>query len=244
MLIGMKTLIILQIALSLSLFLLTLSEPFMGKNYEARDHLFLAKTIRGDKSLLAYVTEDKMDKERASLERYSKLYEQLTTAKKEQITQFQEKAEAILKRSYFQQLEEAVQKVANLPPLVLGWMVLSFVLGILLLKRVPGAASACWLLPLIALAYLFIGVKNDTKPEKSLYPSEELLLHYNDLATPEKFQEAFHEYLTDTYGEEAEFAFNLARLNAIQRESTPPFLLYFAWNLLFAYTINRYDKST
>lgn len=153
------------------------------------------------------------------------------------------------------------------------WMISSIMLAIFMLFRIEGAAPACWLLPMIVLAYgYFIGTAQPTlRPD--FFPSEEQLTPYmaqSDKKPREKLVEAWNAYLIaeklhetpveERYEEQivhGNFLFNVERVRWLSQKKegdvtmaaslfTPSafqFILYIIWNFLFAWLMNRRSRS-
>lgn len=145
-----------------------------------------------------------------------------------------------------------------------GWVLLSIVLPILLLKKVEGATQAVWLLPLITLAYM-VNVANYEKDsiglEARLFPTEQKIRQeyldepFSDDMMEQRRQliKGWKSYLATEWSREGdaeagEFAFNVARVEKriedrrrsrgkVEVASMLSLVVYLGWNFVFALTV-------
>jgi hypothetical protein len=123
------------------------------------------------------------------------------------------------------------------PPFALAWLFFSFVVCLLLLFRIEGAAFSVWLLPVITLTYAYFLYDVPKKSGESLFPTEEYVLttYVNSdenkaMGQRERLALGWHRYLVKEWAHESPsadpqifqeqldkglFAFNIARLKWI-----------------------------
>jgi hypothetical protein len=203
------------------------------------------------------------------------LMEKVPAALKQQIAHNYSHLEKKLQTGFADKLQASLWLFFRTPPFELAWMFFSLLLPIMLLMRIEGAATACCLLPIIALAFAIDNHLNAQAllppPDQALFPSESYLVqNYLDaplsastLAQQQELRGGWQRYLIVVWGkeipssqpkvylqqlEEAEFAFNLARLQLRLKAKTkvlaselPParqshwtLWLYILWNVFFA----------
>lgn len=140
----------------------------------------------------------------------------------------------------------------GLPPFQKAWLLFSVILPILILIKIDGSHHAAWILPLISAIFLLNQVSlnntNSTIYEKSLFPTEELVIsRYLKQQLPANIAEqqkyltrGWQLYLIDNWAKEklssnqkifqkqlskGKFKFNLARIEAVKKDlATPPYL--------------------
>lgn len=220
-------------------------------------------------------SHDNMSAEkRDRLERNRERFEALPPADKQVLLAGLEKAQTNLKRTFFDKLTRSVHIVAfEIPPFEQAWLLLSFIIPILLLKKVSGAAQAVWLLPLLAGLYALdnrlYGLPSSSFGEAHLYPTEQVLVEYlkepleaNIFQQREQLLRGWQLYLinqwtgatpsTDpaVFGQQAEtgeFAFNVMRLQRVASTSPPshrPYLQEPLWLLALYFFWNCYFAYT
>ncbi len=231
---------ILQLCIAFTLLSWQATLPFMGDLFATKSQMLVYKHLMGASQQFATLPE----KQRTQiLSDYDQLQKQLETP-------------------FLAKVKKGLQGLYQLPLLEKGWILLALLTPILLLKKVEGAEPLVWLLPLLTLAYAVDNRLQGAPPaltaEQRLFPSEELIL--NDyLKEPlkpslaeqhEQLKRGWELYLVQNWG--GDFAFTLARLEALKNEPSAPkkkqeslaFLaLYLFWNLSFALIVQRSLKK-
>jgi hypothetical protein len=214
--------------------------PFMGELFELRTRMFIARTALGDPDLLQYVSENKREWSEKTLAENRELSREKQGELRREIDAIQAKMEG----SFWEKLRRGASLLLfELPLLKRTWLFMALALSLCLLLSVEGATRASWVLPLLSLAYFFFSYVEPgaADPVAALYPREE------SLPAGESLQARWEEYVKDTWG--SEFHFNLALLDAYRRRPREfgdhPWiaLTFFAWNLLFAYTVDFGGKN-
>jgi len=229
--------------------------PFMGELYHFRSRLFLAQTVRGDEALLAYVpegekeaAEKKLRQNRAWLQNLPG-YEQ--DAVHDDIRHYQEKLKTPFSSKVYASFEIVTWR---LPLFKRAWMFFALIISLAVLYRFEGAVATVWILPFLSLCFLLnhhFLEKWQQEPDAFLFPTLE----------NGNFSAAWDHHLSEKWSrsgdrDEGEFYFNLARLKAMRnspsyhsayqfhgREKLGVLILYFVWNLLFAYTIFKKEGT-
>ena len=240
-----RTLLILQLCFAFMMLVWYAFFPFMGELYHFRSRLFLAQTIKGDQSLLAYVPEDEHKKISVKLSSNAAFFHQLPGYQQDEvmddIRHYQEK----LKAPFRQKIASSFSiLIWQLPLFKQSWMIFALLVSFALLYRLEGAAVTVWILPLLSLCYLL----NNHFLEPERPPPDEHLF-------PKIEHRKWEAYLNQQWG--GEFYFNLERLKALRedpsyhsayqfkgREPLGFLTLYFTWNLLFAYLIYKKEGIT
>ena len=234
--------------------------PFMGELYHFRSRLFLAQTVQGDTALLAYVPEHDRGQATEKLKYNASLFSQLPGYQQEAIMDDVRHYQGKLNSPFRQKIRSSLDiLIWKLPIFKQAWIIFALFISLAILYRIEGAITSIWILPLLSLCYLlsnhFLEIER-LPPDASLFPKIE---HHN-------FQEEWEAYLSHHWSpsgqfHEGEFYFNLARLKALREDETYDsatqfrrreplgfLILYFAWNLFFAYIIYKkegtYDHTT
>lgn len=242
-----------HLCLAFTVLLFILGYPYMGRHYALKSRLLVYDAVVNADS---FATLDPEGQKRVTQERNA--------------------LQAILSSLFMDKTSDAIKRLFHVPGFKMAWIALSIVLPIFILIKKEGAAAAAWILPLLALAYAIDNQQNGwtpvlTEEEKLFPPEKDILEHYvkkklehSFLSQREELLQGWHHYLIQEWAQQiphedpslfkqqltkGEFAFNLARLNALakepikdnlrQKEPLIVLLLYVAWNLYFAYFINK-----
>lgn len=262
-----KVLVILQLCLVFMLLSWYALYPFMGELYHFRLRLFLTHTVQGKMELLDYVPPKKTDSIQRKLAFNQASFQKLPAYQQVEIEKDARHYQAKLQTSWIDKIWSSFDIFLwRLPLIKKSWMIFTLLICLALLYELPGSAACVWLLPFLSLCYLldnhFLASRNEP-PDAYLFPTEERIMKENL-----SFQEGWENYLISHWSSksyalredqlcDAEFHFNLARLQALRedpsyqtatrfgsREPLSFLILYFAWNLFFAYTVNRrHEKS-
>lgn len=218
---------ILQLCLAFTVLLWNLSQPFMGDHFAIKSKMLLHEYVLGKEAFSTLP----IDKQQAVINSYIHLEKQLGT-------------------SFWEKLKKSFTRTAfEIPPFERGWLLLSFIIPILLLKKVDGAVKAVWLLPILTSFYCADNWKTGAMPslteEEKLFPTENhLVVNYlheplskNIFKQQEQLKNAWEKYLIDIWAKEnpsvqaeefarqlekGDFAFNLSRVEALHREKRMP----------------------
>ncbi|MEC7838730.1 MAG: hypothetical protein VX777_01675 [Chlamydiota bacterium] len=219
---------ILQLCIAFTVLLSNIGLPFMGEAYQNRSQKIAYQSVIGGsdcetaKRTFEYFQSLPITTQKQILEGYHNLNSRQNKG-------FMEKAQASLSII-----------LLHLPPFKMAWLCLSFIVPIMLLKKVPSGRMCSLLLPLVTLIHcidgLYYGKTPELSPGDKLYPQEDYLVeHYMDspistnvLTQHSQLKEAWNRYLisewapqvesidSDDLLEKGQFAFNLERLRAIQ----------------------------
>lgn len=232
---------ILQLCLAFSLLLWQASQPFMGDLFRIKSQMLMYQDVMG--------IGDENHKIR--LERNAEHFAALPDNLKRILVEKYDFLQEQLSHSFRQKLHRLFHLFAyGISSYELSWILFSVIIAILVLKRTEGAQHATWILPGLALLFLFDnhrnGVVADT-PENSLFPSEQEIVQ-NYLQEPfskdifqqrEQLLKGWHVYLVKEWAKEdpsemlplfqqqaekGEFLFNVSRLlkqNPFQNHSSP-----------------------
>ncbi len=231
--------------------------PFMGELYHYRSRLFLAQTVTGDVSLVSYVPEKEKDATKRRLLRYQTLYQALPAYRQEAVLKDIRHYETKLSTPWQAKVKSSLAIfLHHLPPFQVAWIMFSLVICLTILYRVEGAAPMAWILPFLSLCTVLEN-QSTTPP----------LSHIEERFFPDEKIDDVEHFLLKNFGQEgghldeAAFAFNLERLEALRKDSgyesaylfrsrkpLPLLLLFFSWNLIFAYIIMKkegdYDQKS
>lgn len=249
------------------------SDPFMGELFSFKSKALLYHYVMGDSTLMhaSHNDEGKKKLER-NQERFKKLPEEMQKQFQNQLNELMQMTE----KSFSHKLKEAVEILTmKLPVFERAWIFFSIIIAILLLLRNESARNAVWVLPIVLLLYAWDNQMNGSKgfisPDTKIFPSEEVIV--NDYLREPLSKEILEQhaqllrgwkiylikewglqepsrdpFLFEVQAEEGEYAFNIARLEALGQEKTPfktfkekeslfLIILYFLWNLWFAYRV-------
>ena len=267
-----RILAILQLCFAFALILSRLSYPFMGELFTFKSNKVLFQYVMG-----VPMTANELVEKTAANDR-AKYFSELPRAEQAEIIHRFQQLQSETESTFFSKLIRSIHiLVIELPLFERAWLVLSVAISILLLLKRPGAIYATWLLPVVALAYglnnFWGGVNPGPAPDALLFPTEEIIVS-KYLTEPlsadiEKqrlqLMAGWKQYLIKNWAGESpsadaavfatqekrgEFAFNLARLQAIiknPQQTSQPFvqkepliilISYFFWNLFFALYAN------
>lgn len=216
---------IIHLCLAFTLLLWITSQPFMGDLFAIKSELLLYDSVFDQPELIAKLPPDQ----------HQDLVLGHEALKKKMQLSFGEKFKSMLRLL-----------LLYTPPLELAWLFFSLIIPVMLLMRIEGAAQACWILPVITLAY---AVDNHMYApsfqghlDRDLFPTEEFITHHY-LDAPlsntifeqqEQLTKGWQRFLIESWAGEApaddatifkqqlvkgEFAFNVARLQL--RKNTP-----------------------
>lgn len=257
---------IVQLCLAFTLLAWQGSLPFMGELFATKSRLLVYQHIIGNK----------MGKK---LESHAKRFAALPKKAQEQILRDYDILQRQLDTPLLTKIQRAVKGLWNLPILEKAWIVFAVLIPILLLKRVEGSLQIVWILPLLTLAYAIENRWQSLPPsptaEQRLFPSEAVILqdYVGEPLKPsiseqqKQLLQGWENYLVREWAKETpaadpqhfrqqvesgDFAFNLARLEAIKnerasrtRKQEPISLLalYLFWNLSFALIVHKALKQ-
>lgn len=233
---------IIQLCLAFTIVLWNLAQPFAGELFSVKSKLILYQDVMGTVPQQQELSPEK----RARLERNAERFAGLPENQKEIILTGLQGVQKELQRSFFDKSLQALHILFfEIPPFEQAWLILSFIIPIMLLKRIEGAAQAVWLLPLLAALYAFDNrwhahVRTPTE-DVLLFPTEQVLvekfldepLSASIFEQQKQLQQAWKMYLINIWdkqtpsndladanlqAERGEFAFNLARLEHIAKD--------------------------
>lgn len=231
---GARVLAILHLCIAFSVICYTLGTPFLEEVFQVRELQALYRSIGEDPHFHSLSSSER--------ENFTGRYEQLL---------------AHGSRSFDRKMAEAASLLLlGLPPFKMAWLILSIAVPLLLLKKVEGARTALWLIPLVTVFYcldnlLFLPEKPPLQ-ELQLFPTEKYLtekyckipLSPEIAKQREELSEAWSRYLAKEWAEESpsgdpalymqqaakgRFAFNRARLEAKERDRS--LLTHKEWRL-------------
>lgn len=230
---------IIQLCLAFSLLLWQASQPFMGDLFRIKSQMLVYQDVMGINTRADATLEHKIRLERNG-ERFANLPKNL----KRSITENYASLQKQLEYSFKQKMERLLHIFAyEVSPYELAWIFFSVVISVMLLKRVEGASHAAWLLPALALFFLFDSQKHGAhpalNPENHLFPSEQEIvesylrepLSVDILKQREQLLQGWHLYLIKEWAheipneelatfqqqaEKGEFMFNTNRLEQTQ----------------------------
>ncbi len=269
---GPRITAILQLCIIFTILVWNVGYPFMGGLFSIRSQLSLYKEIMGIDN--ASIPSEHLNK----LKRNAARFDSLPIEEKQQIIERFNVLQNKLNVSFFEKMKISLKMLfLEIPPFELTWLFFGLIITLLILKKHEGAFKAIWLLPFIAVIYsgdnYFFALKAQPPADHVLYPSEEMIVkHYLDKPLSQSLSEqkrdllnGWHQYLIKNWSmeepsktpetftrqvENAEFKFNLARLNLLSTQTNvlyhriqePIFLLllYILWNLFFAYYVTRH----
>lgn len=255
---------ILQLCIAFTIFLSNAGYPFLGEIFHYKSQAILYNDVMGNG-----LTDT--PEEQTRLSRNAARFAALPKQERENIIEKYRVLQSKGQTSFASKLSRSFQiLIDQLSVYKQAWMILAVIIPILILLRIEGATYAAWLLPVLAVCYAFAnGSPHSESQESKLFPSEEMIikdylkepLSQNISEQQQQLQHGWQLYLIDKWAkqvpnanqeafklqvEEGEFAFNLARIKAV--EKTPSFtqnehilslLLYVLWNLIFAWIVNK-----
>lgn len=247
---------ILQLCLAFTLLAWHGSLPFMGELFSTKAKLLVYQHVMGKK-----------------IEGHATRFAELPKKQRDQILRDYDILQRRLEVGFMEKIGRAVEGIWHLPLFEKTWILFAVLIPILLLKRIDGAQQIVWILPVLALAYAaenrWQGKPHDLTLEEKLFPTEAVLLrdYLNEpLATTlaaqqQQLERGWKLYLVREWAKElpsdnfpqqvekGDFVFNLARLEAIQKqpvihtreqESYFWLALYIFWNLSFALVVRNF----
>ncbi len=224
-----RVMAILQLCLAFTVLIWQASTPFMGELFDLKSKLLVYQYVMGTKN-----------------SSYSELFAHLPEKKKNEIFRNYQNLQLHYERPLTAKLLSSLEKILfGFSPLKFLWVIFSILIPILLLKKVEGAASAVWLIPLATLFFIgnnrWHGLPSSPSEESALFPSEELIItHYlkhplspNIIEQEQQLKQGWEHYLIKEWAQEipssneaefnlqkskGDFAFNLARLKFLKPE--------------------------
>lgn len=209
---------ILHLCLAFTLFLWITSQPFMGDLFSIKSEMLLYESLFDQ----------------------SQLMEKLPPSQQKNIESEYEALKSKLRTPFLEKFKTMLLLLfVHTPALKLTWLFFSFVIALMLLMRIEGAAIACWILPIITLSYAIDNqMYMNSEPsdlDRGIFPSEKyIVLHYleeplsSDIYKQQaELTKGWQHYLVKEWAKEnpaddravfmhqiakGEFAFNLARL--------------------------------
>ncbi len=171
-----RILTIVQLSLAFALLLWQASQPFMGDLFRTKSQMLSYQNLMG-----IAPHHEIQSGEKARLERNIKRFEYLPQAVKQNISEQYLHLLDSLQYTFGQKMQRLFHLFAyEMNPYELGWIFFSITLSILLLKRIEGTLHAVWLLPALALFFLFDNQMHGTNSrhqlENQLFPSEQLII--------------------------------------------------------------------
>ncbi len=218
---------ILQLCLAFTVLAWQAGYPFMGELFEIKSKLLVYDYVMGVNNAT-----------------YAEQFSNLPEKKKEEILREYQTLKAHLGRPFVDKALDSVERVFfSLSPFKLLWIFFSIIIPILLLKKVEGAASVIWLLPLTTMVFIvhnrWYGEVVPLSKDTQLFPTEEIIVNNylrhplsSDLNLQEKqLRNGWELYLIEEWAKETpssdafqftlqkekgDFAFNLARLSGLE----------------------------
>lgn len=227
---------IIQLCIAFTVLIWNLSEPFAGELFTYKSEQLLYQDVMGIHSS-TIVEPTKHDR----LNRNGERFTELTLAEKLKITAGYEQIQKKMQRTFLEKFTRALQILFfEMPLFEQAWLLFSFIIPILLLKRVEGATIIVWILPLLAILYAIdnrLYAPLPSNPQADLFPSEKILienylketLNENIFIQQHQLTRAWNLYLIEEWApkslnlnenpanfalqsENGEFAFNVHRL--------------------------------
>lgn len=266
---------IIQLSLAFTLFLWNVSLPFMGETFTYKNDRNLYHTVMGKSDGI----ESAELKEKVT--RNAKRFDTLPQREKLLVLDGYQKLLESSQTSFLEKLKRSVTiALVGIPTFEMAWLCLAVIIPIMLLLKVPSAREAVWLLPLVTAVYIGDQALFSTHRgnDDNLYPSEKIIVEQylkeplspNIFAQQQQLKKGWHLYLVQKWAkthpsndetlflqqvEEGEFAFYLARLQRLKRESaatslsnapksSPVLLGFLVWNFAFAVVVSRYANRS
>lgn len=231
---------IVQLCLAFAIVLWNMSQPFMGELFAIKSQQLLYQDVMG----LSGKAIDSPERQ-SRLDRNRERFHEIDPGEKQLILDKYERLGQMAGRSFWAKMERSLRIVmVEMPLYERLWLILSFILSVMLLKRVEGARPAIWILPLLAFFYSFdnylysphYGGSADAK----IFPKEEIIVSWyvdaplssNLLEQKEQLIRGWNRYLIEEWSkvpapsdprefamqaEVGEFMFNVQRLIAYGR---------------------------
>lgn len=273
---SMRVVAIIQLCLVFTVIASRAGYPFMGELFAHKSQMLLYHTVMGNGGVVGERSEQK----RETMERNKMRFAALPEAEKEKIIAQHDKLQAQGNRTFVSKLQRAFHILAfELPAFEQAWIFFSVLIPVLLLLRIEGARQVAWLLPIVVVVYAinnrWSGVESHPTGDERLFPTEEFIVN-NYVREPlgedireqhDQLLRGWHLYLVDKWTrqrpsenaeqfakqvEEGEYAFNVARVQALgemkaaerlepfrQKETWWILIPYIMWNVFFAWFVNR-----
>ncbi len=222
-----RILSIIQLCLGFTALLFAASEPFMGEHFNFKSQILLHDYVMGKNNAAQ-----------------AQLFDELPEEKKSSVVLSYKRLKEASNISFLNKLKNSFDIIFFKSSIFeRSWILFAIIIPVLLLKKVEGATSAAWILPLIVTAYFISneikGKKIEVSEEIKLFPKEELLVdryikkNINALSFKDQQKEllnAWELYLIEDFAYETpsthsnefqkqvlkgEFAFNLARIERL-----------------------------
>lgn len=228
---------IIQLCLAFTVLIWNVALPFTGELFTTKSKQLLYQDVIGISSSTSAPDLQK----HARLARNSARFKALPSSQQAVIHDGYEKIQAHMQRPFVDKMGDGLRHLLfEMSGFAKVWLILSFVIPCLLLKKIEGAKQAVWLLPLLTACYAFQnrweGSNDDVLHKETLFPSEQVLI-VNYMPEPlsndvfkqrEQLLNAWNLYLIKEWApssireeasltfeqkvEEGEFAFNFKRL--------------------------------
>lgn len=226
-----RVMAILQLCLAFTIIAWHAGKPFAGDLYAAKSKLVIYQHVIGTKN-----------------PQHAARFEQLPKPEQEQILNDYAALLNQIDQPYVDKLKKSFAHLFFETPMTeMGWLALSIVIPILLLKRVEGSVQAVWLLPLAMLCLTIDNRWHGTPPprqaDEHVFPSEDYIIqHYlkqplsrNIIEQHTQLSQGWESYLIHEWAHEepsqdlevyqqqkvkGDFAFQLARLEFVKPATT------------------------
>lgn len=272
---------ILQLCLAFTVIIASCCYPFLGELFAHKSNTLLYENVMGN-SVLADKLGKHAPAYRELLKRNSERFIALPESQRNPIIQQYDQLQAKSDKTFLSKIRDSFMILAKgLPAFERAWIFFAIVIPLLLLLRIEGAAKAAWLLPIIVVLYAadnyLYGASSKESADANLFPTEQVIvaeylkepLSSSILEQQQELTRGWELYLVSQWAREqpsteasvfeqqverGQFAFNLARIKAIAKESAASkmnpiplkqkeplivLLLYVLWNFFFAWWVNR-----
>lgn len=157
------------------------SQPFMGDLFAYKSASMVYQTLMGNQELL-----QKIDHERAQLlapkmEHFRTHFKSLPSEQQEKLLKRYRALQELAYTPWTTKCVKAYHLVFfDLPALERLWIAMSIIFCVLLIRKREGAATAAWLVPLLACACIldnaYNGIEERVRKDYALFPSEKYLI--------------------------------------------------------------------
>ncbi len=237
---------------------------FYGRDVRLQKKLYLFQTVMGGGELINRTYTDNVDM-LAKLHENKKRFDNLDyNTRTEILHAYNALSLEESNRTFFSRCRDGVELLLfQTSHWFRGWLLLSLITTILLLKKSPGAPYALIILPCIALLWWAEAAQTPHTPslDEQFYPTEKYLLTrygipVSDLSITQQrdiLSRAWEKYLAQEWSrnhkvEEGEWQFQLARLRktiahqkgSIEGPSGALLCLFFIWNCTYAFVAYRF----
>lgn len=166
---------IIQLCLAFTVIIGTLLQPFAGDLFTVKSKLLLYKNVMG------IPTPDEPLANDSLAAHHKEWFNGLEAEQQQAILRQYHKWQSKLSHSFWEKTVQAFRKLAlRVPAFEQAWILFSIILSVMLLKRVPGAREAIWLLPLITVFYALdnrlYGQSMHEVGDAKFFPSEKILV--------------------------------------------------------------------